>query len=144
MVIKFTKLLGIIKYINNITCYITILMDSKWKYNSKFICTYKMEYDFDDDDRNILYQLQLLDALELKVNNIVGPDIDETILDNRINELYEKVKNEQEIIDFMKKNPYYKSYSHDPLIIFKMLFSYDDFDKLHKIMCNIYKNSSLE
>lgn len=115
------------------------MTSTSWKYNTDFICTYKMEYDFDDDDRNVLYQLQLLDALELKVSNIVGVDIDESILDNRINELYETVKNEQEIIDFMKKNPYYESYSHDPLIIFKMMFSYDEFDKFHKVLCNIYK-----
>ena len=115
------------------------MSEENWKYNTNFICTYKMEYDFDEDDRNILYQMQLLDALEMNVNDIVGIDIDETILDNRINELYEKVKEEDDVISFMKENEYYESYKHDPLIIFKMLFSYDEFDKFHRLMCNIYK-----
>ena len=32
-----------------------------------------------------------------------------------------------------------ESYKQEPLIIFKMLFSYDEFDKFHKVLCNIYK-----
>ena len=98
-----------------------------------------MEYDFDDDDRNILYQMQLLDALVIQINQMVGVDIDESILDERINELYEKVKDEEIIIEYMKKNPYYENYKQEPLIIFKMLFSYDEFDKFHKVLCNLYK-----
>jgi len=115
------------------------MTDATWTYNADFICTYKLKYDFDDDDRNILYQMQLLDALVIQINQMVGVDVDEGILDARINELYEKVKNEESVIEYMKKNPYYESYKREPLIIFKMLFSYDEFDKFHKVLCNIYK-----
>ena len=97
-----------------------------WNYNISFVCTYKMDYDFDDDDRNILYQMQLLDALELNVQDIVNIEYD--------------------VIECIKKNPYYSGYKEQPLIIFKMLFSYDEFDQFHKILCGIFnkKNVGLE
>ena len=117
-----------------------------WNYNISFVCTYKMDYDFDDDDRNILYQMQLLDALELNVQDIVNINIDEAVLDQRINELYDMVKDEYDVIECKKKNPYYSGYKEQPLIIFKMLFSYDEFDQFHKILCGIFnkKNVGLE
>ena len=120
------------------------MSNNTWKYNTNFICTYKMEYDFDDDDRNILYQIQLLDALELKVQDIVNINIDEALLDERINELYERVKFNSIVNDSIKMNPYYNAYKDNPLIIFKMLFSYDAFDQFHKKLCSIFNNQNLD
>ena len=99
---------------------------NSWNYNISFVCTYKMDYDFDDDDRNILYQMQLLDALELNVQDIVNINI------------------EDDIIECIKKNVYYSGYKEQPLIIFKMLFSYDEFDQFHKILCGIFNKKHCE
>lgn len=106
-------------------------------YNTSFVCTYKLGDDFDDEDRNILYQMQLLDALNLRIDNIINVNVDETILDDRINELYEKIKNHPTIIEILGKTKYYEDYKENPLVLFKMMFSYDEFDKFHKTLCTI-------
>jgi len=115
-------------------------INMEWKYNTSFICTYKMGEEFDEDERNILYQIQLLDALNIRVNDIVKVDIDESILDDRINELYKNVINESLVIEAIEKNHFFENYKKDLLVIFKMLFSYDEFDMFHKILCNIFNN----
>ena len=101
-----------------------------------------MGEEFDEDERNILYQLQLLDALNIRVDDIVKIDIDESILDQHINELYENVINESLVIEAIEKNKCYEDYKCNLLAIFKMLFSYDEFDTFHKILCTIFNNRS--
>jgi hypothetical protein len=109
-------------------------------YNTSFICTYKLGTEFDDDERNILYQIQLLEALNIRIDNMINVNIDESILDNRINELYEKLKNHPTIIQILGKSKYYEDYKENPLVLFKMFFSYDEFDKFHKTLCSIMNN----
>lgn len=112
-----------------------------WKYNTSFICTYKMGHDFDEDDRNILYQMQLLDAIELlQPTDINIINIDEAIIDTRINQIYELVKDELKVIEQLEQSAYYEQYKEVPLVIFKLLFSYDEFDKMHKILSDIFNN----
>jgi len=100
-----------------------------------------MEYDFDEDDRNILYQMQLLDAIELlQPADVANINIDETIIDTRINEIYELVKDESKVIEQLEKSTYYEQYKDVPLVIFKMLFSYDEFAQFHPILSTIFNN----
>lgn len=101
-------------------------------YDTSFICTYKMGTEFDEEDRNTLYQIQLLNALQITAMN------DETILDQRINDLYNLVEEDSSVLESMKQNPYYENYKDSPLVIFKMMFSYDEFDKFHKVLCSIF------
>ena len=113
--------------------------DNIFNYNGSFICTYKLMDD--DEDRNILYQIQLADALN--INNKCELIVNETLLDNRINELYELVKGNPIIIQCMKDSSFHEQYNHIPIVVFKMLFSYDNFDIVHKIISNIIGNDDL-
>ena len=116
-----------------------------WNYNTSFICTYKMDFDFDDEDRNILYQMQLLDAIELlQPADVANINIDETVMDTRINEIYEVVKDEPTVIEQLEKSTYYEQYKEVPLVIFKMLFSYDEFSQFHPILSTIFNNRMLK
>ena len=76
-------------------------------YDCEFLCTYKLHSD--DDDRNLCYQLQLLQALKI------------TNYDSMI--LKEKYKDTN--IAFMI----------DANALFQLLFSYDYFDVFHKCLC---------
>ena len=116
-----------------------------WNYNTSFICTYKMDFDFDDEDRNILYQMQLLDAIELlQQEDVANINIDEAVMDNRINEIYEVVKDEPKVIEQLEKSTYYEQYKDAPLVIFKMLFSYDEFAQFHPILSTIFNKLMLK
>ena len=116
-----------------------------WNYNTSFICTYKMDFDFDDEDRNILYQMQLLDAIELlQQEDVANINIDEAVMDNRINEIYEVVKDEPTVIEQLEKSTYYEQYKEVPLVIFKMLFSYDEFAQFHPILSTIFNKLMLK
>ena len=116
-----------------------------WNYNTSFICTYKMDFDFDDEDRNILYQMQLLDAIELlQPADVANINIDETVMDTRINEIYEVVKDEPTVIEQLEKSTYYEQYKEVPLVIFKMLFSYDEFAQFHPILSTIFNKLKLK
>lgn len=116
-----------------------------WNYNTSFICTYNMDFDFDDEDRNILYQMQLLDAIELlQPADVANINIDEAVMDNRINEIYEVVKDEPKVIEQLEKSTYYEQYKDVPLVIFKMLFSYDEFAQFHPILSTIFNKLMLK
>jgi len=116
-----------------------------WNYNTSFICTYNMDFDFDDEDRNILYQMQLLDAIELlQQSDVANINIDEAVMDNRINEIYEVVKDEPTVIEQLEKSTYYEQYKEVPLVIFKMLFSYDEFAQFHPILSTIFNKLMLK
>ena len=116
-----------------------------WNYNTSFICTYNMDFDFDDEDRNILYQMQLLDAIELlQQEDVANINIDEAVMDTRINEIYEVVKDEPTVIEQLEKSTYYEQYKDAPLVIFKMLFSYDEFAQFHPILSTIFNKLMLK
>lgn len=101
------------------------------EYDIYFICTYKLLNDIDEDDKNILYQIQLLQAFN--INNF-------ELLDEKINKLYETIKDSYQLKEYLKSNNFFNDYLTNPLYIFKFLFSYDYFDSFHKCLVNILKN----
>lgn len=88
--------------------------------------------EVDQDDLqfmcNELYRYELLSVFGLDTQNI---DFNE--LTHRIEELYEFVKNNDQIIELIKQN-----YIENELTTFLSLFSYDTFYDVHKLICHHY------
>ena len=103
-------------------------------YDYDFLCTYKLHSD--DDDRNLCYQLQLLQAL--KITNY-----DPTLLITYIDKISFFLQNNTEldaILILLKEK--YKTTNLafiidecNNCVLFQMLFSYDYFDIFHKCLC---------
>ena len=104
-------------------------------YHADFICTYKLMDN--DDDRNFMYQIQILQAFGLRQFN--EDEMSENVL-----QLYHELKycNEiQEILEEgVKANPQ-MSMTH--AIMFMCLFSYDFFDLFHKCLIHYFTSGSI-
>ena len=100
-------------------------------YDCEFLCTYKLHSD--DDDKNLCYQLQLLQAL--KITNY-----DSMILATHIDKigLFLQNNTELEAILLLLKEKYKDTniaYMIDGNALFQLLFSYEYFDIFHKCLC---------
>lgn len=100
-------------------------------YDYDFLCTYKLHSD--DDDKNLCYQLQLLQAL--KITNY-----DSMILATHIDKigLFLQYNSELEAILLLMKDKYKDTniaYMIDTNALFQLLFSYEYFDIFHKCLC---------
>ena len=100
-------------------------------YDCEFLCTYKLHSD--DDDRNLCYQLQLLQAL--KITNY-----DSMILATHIDKIGFFLQNntELEAVLILLKEKYKDTniaFMIDANALFQLLFSYDYFDVFHKCLC---------
>jgi len=99
-------------------------------YNADFICTYKLMDN--DDDRNIMYQIQILQAFSMH-------DFDEEDMSEKILHLYHELKECNEIQEILeegvKANPQ-MNMTH--AIMFMCLFSYDFFDLFHKCLIEYF------
>ena len=100
-------------------------------YDCEFLCTYKLHSD--DDDRNLCYQLQLLQAL--KITNY-----DSMILATHIDKIGFFLQNNSELeaILILLKEKYKDTniaFMIDANALFQLLFSYDYFDVFHKCLC---------
>jgi hypothetical protein len=103
-------------------------------YNSSFLTTYKLHSD--DDDRNLCYQLQLLQAL-----NIASYDI--TILTTHIEKIGYFLQNNMELASILillqekykDTNITFIIDKYNSNALFQLLFSYEYFDIFHKCLC---------
>ena len=99
-------------------------------YNADFICTYKLMDN--DDDRNIMYQIQILQAFSMH-------NFDENEMSEKIIHLYHELKDCNEIKEILKEgvntNPQMKMTN---VIMFMCLFSYDFFDLFHKCLIEYF------
>ena len=103
-------------------------------YNSSFLTTYKLHSD--DDDRNLCYQLQLLQAL-----NIASYDI--TILTTHIEKIGYFLQNNMELASILillqekykDTNIAFIIDKYNSTALFQLLFSYEYFDIFHKCLC---------
>ena len=104
-------------------------------YHADFICTYKLMDN--DDDRNFMYQIQILQAFGLRQFN--EDEMSENVL-----QLYHELKycNEiQEILEEgVKANP---QINMTHAIMFMCLFSYDFFDFFHKCLIDYFTSGSI-
>jgi hypothetical protein len=103
-------------------------------YDNTFLTTYKLHSD--DDDRNLCYQLQLLQALKIA-------NYDNTILTTHIEKIGYFLYNntELEAILVLLKDKYKDSNIAFMInecnnnTLFQLLFSYEYFDIFHKCLC---------
>ena len=106
-------------------------------YICDFICTYKMMDN--DDDRNDLYRIQILQAFGLNC-------YDDEALNKKIAELYFHMKEKEcaplkEIIEES-----YKVNQHIcvcDMLVFTFLFSYDYFDLFHKCLIDFFTHGRI-
>lgn len=116
-------------------------------YDTEMICTYKMFEKEDKELANICYQMQLLQAFNMKI-------FDDSLLQKDIGNLYVFVKDSErikEILTIIFKNisnyDILKTFDSnneenkfDKLFVFQILFSYEYFDIFHKCL-SLYINN---
>jgi hypothetical protein len=103
-------------------------------YDNTFLTTYKLHSD--DDDRNLCYQLQLLQALNIT-------NYDGMILATHIDKISFFLQNNSELeailkllqIKYKDTNISFMIDERNSNALFQLLFSYDYFDVFHKCLC---------
>jgi hypothetical protein len=103
-------------------------------YDTTFLTTYKLHSD--DDDRNLCYQLQLLQALNIA-------NYDSIILATHIDKIGLFLQNNYELEAILKllqtkykdTNIAFMIDDRNSNALFQLLFSYDYFDVTHKCLC---------
>lgn len=108
-------------------------------YICDFICTYKMMDN--DDDRNDLYRIQILQAFGLHC-------YDDTALNKKIADLYFHMKEKENEYAQLKEiiDECYKVNQHIctcDMLIFTFLFSYDYFDLFHKCLLDFFTHGRI-
>ena len=99
-------------------------------YNADFICTYKLMDD--DDDRNIMYQIQLLQAFGMQ-------KFDEDEINEKVLQLYHTLIDCDEIKEILEegiKANLQMEMTH--VIMFMCLFSYHFFELFHKCLIDYF------
>ena len=96
-----------------------------------YLCTYKLITEDNEDEiglRDILYKIQLLQLFNMN-------EFNEDILNNKIDYLFNSLKNEEFINKIINNHSYYGNL--DENLIFRTLFSYDYLDLFQKCLYNI-------
>lgn len=99
------------------------------------IFTYKLITEDDEDEKGLkemLYKIQLLQLFGLN-------EFDESIMNEKMNVLYESIKCEKFVEELLDINPYKNSFINNELL-FRTLFSYDYLDLFHKCLYNHFNN----
>jgi len=102
------------------------------------LCTYKLISENNEDEvglREMLYRIQLLAIFNMN-------EFNETELNNKIDHLFESIKNEDFIKQIIEKHPYKDTMFNE--LAFRTLFSYDYLDSFHRCLYNFFNDLSLE
>jgi len=102
------------------------------------LCTYKLITEDDEEEvglREMLYKIQLLQTFNME-------EFEEEKINNKIDKLYEIIKDEEFIKNIFEKHPYKGTIYND--LIFRTLFSYDYLDLFHKCLYHFFNNLPLE
>jgi hypothetical protein len=108
-------------------------------YSTDFVCTYHLYYDSDDADsdeadKNLLYQMQFLQAFGLR-------EYDTAKIDETLTELAEKIETDPKLRDAIMKHPLLGSpdtASASCADILPFLFTYNSFHAFHKCVIDLY------
>ena len=110
-------------------------------YNKDFLCTYKLH---SEEQQTILYQIQLLQAFNIKEWN-------DDIVNNNIKILFNDFKHIEQIkkcLQFLKTHDDIQKISMlmedndiDDEMVFKLLFQFDYFNMTHKCICDPCKKN---
>jgi hypothetical protein len=99
------------------------------------IFTYKLiteDGEYEKGLKEMLYKIQLLQLFELN-------EFDESIMNAKMNVLYESIKCEKFVEELLENNPYKNNFINKELL-FRTLFSYDYLDLFHKCLYNHFNN----
>jgi len=102
------------------------------------LCTYKLITEDNEEEvglREMLYKIQLLQTFNMK-------EFEEEIMNNKIDKLFEIIKEEEFIKKIFEKHPYKGTIYND--LIFRTLFSYDYLDLFHKCLYHFFNKLPLE
>ena len=127
-------------------------------YQADFVCTYKLFDDMDDNDREQMYRIQILQAFDLtewnddKINKIIEELYFSISSDGVFNDIFKKAKTNthvSEILDIYRANN--TEIETDKIaiidendIIFKLLFKYEYFDLTHRCIIDFIINKSID
>lgn len=102
------------------------------------LCTYKLITEDNEEEvglREMLYKIQLLQTFNME-------EFEEEIMNNKIDKLFQIIKDEEFIKNIFEKHPYKGTIYND--LIFRTLFSYDYLDLFHKCLYHFFNNLPLE
>jgi len=127
-------------------------------YQADFVCTYKLFDDMDDNDREQMYRIQILQAFDLnewnddKINKIIEELYFSISSDGVFNDIFKKAKKNthvSEILEIYRANN--TEIENDKIaiidendIIFKLLFKYEYFDLTHRCIIDFIINKSID
>jgi hypothetical protein len=95
------------------------------------IFTYKLITEDNEEEKGLkemLYKIQLLQLFGLD-------ELDEDVMNDKSNSLYENIKNESFVKELLLMHPYKVGLTHDELL-FRTMFSYDYLDLFHRCLYN--------
>ena len=104
-----------------------------------YLFTYKMITEDNEEEKGLkemLYKIQLLQIFGLN-------ELDEDVMNNKMNSLYESIKNEPFIAELLEDNPYKINFFNNELL-FRTFFSYDFLDLFHKCLYNHFNQLPME
>jgi len=102
------------------------------------LCTYKLITEDDEEEiglREMLYKIQLLQTFNME-------EFEEETINNKIDHLFNSIKDEEFIKNIFEKHPYKGTIYND--LIFRTLFSYDYLDLFHKCLYHFFNQLPLE
>jgi hypothetical protein len=127
-------------------------------YQADFVCTYKLFDDIDENDREQMYRIQLLQAFDLTLWNddIINKVIEELYssisLSGVFKDVFTKARRNKDISELL--NIYNASNTEietDKIaildendIIFKILFKFEYFDLTHRCIIDYLINNSID
>ena len=106
-------------------------------YDTSFYCTYKLMDT--DEDKNLLYQYQLLEAFGLKKYNDDKMNEEIIVIHNKIKECPQF----KEICKACSENENFKDFKMDEIIMLICFFSFDTFDLFHKCLVDFFTHGSI-
>jgi hypothetical protein len=102
-------------------------------YNTKFLFTYKLHDD--EEDQDTLYRHEYLYAFGIK-------EYDSDIIMKTLEYIYEKLKDNPDFIEILESHPHYNSNNKNHEIILQFLFSFHTLHVFHPCLVYLLSDDS--
>jgi len=127
-------------------------------YQADFVCTYKLFDDMDENDKEQMYRIQLLQAFDLTewnddiINNIIEELYFSISLSGDFKDVFTKARRNKDINELLNiYNASNREIETDKIaildendIIFKMLFKFEYFDLTHRCIIDYLIHNSID
>lgn len=104
-------------------------------YNTKFLCTYKLHDD--EDDQDTIYRTEYLYAFGLK-------EYDTDVIMKILKNIYDKLKNNKDFIEIAESHYIFNSEKKNYDFILQFLFSFHTFDIFHKCLIFLLEDNKTD